>query len=291
MEEIVTAVEHGRSEVAHDLNKLVRELCTLFAVLRPYAQKAQLKTNARCCAVFLADSLYLVHVLILMPYTYGTKLPFEHRQLSFFVDLVPQLRRLGENHFFAMLRHHQEQLVSTLRPCDLGPGLSRDRTFIAAEAALGAAAQQAKAAVQGLAAALPEQLLREVAGVIVGIICQNLLGKLFALQHLAPDEVSCVTALFTAALAMSRQAFAAAGLAEGTQRRQDGTLDDDVPGWAALTLVADLLGSEFSRFLERRGALVKVLNREEAVRLMQLSWRDEPIAPEEAWAVLAGGAD
>jgi len=68
-------------------------------------------------------------------------------------------------------------------------------------------------------------------------------------------------------------------------------LDDDVPGWAALTLVADLLGSEFSRFLERRGALVKVLNREEAVRLMQLSWRDEPISPEEAWAVLAGGAD
>jgi len=291
MEEIVTSVEHGRSEVAHDLNKLVRELCTLFAVLRPHAQKAQLKTNARCCAVFLADCLYLVHVLILMPYTYGARLPSEHRQLSFFVDLVPQLRRLGENHFFAMLRHHQEQLVSTLRPCDLGPGLSRDRTFIAAEAALGAAAQQAKAAVQGLAAALPEQLLREVAGVIVGMICQNLLGKLFALQHLAPDEVSCVTALFTAALAMSRQAFAAAGLADGTQRRKDGTLDDDVPGWAALTLVADLLGSEFSRFLERRGVLVKVLNREEAVRLMQLSWRDEPIAPEEAWAVLAGGAD
>ena len=32
-----------------------RELCTLFAVLRPYVQKSQLKTSPACCGVFLAD--------------------------------------------------------------------------------------------------------------------------------------------------------------------------------------------------------------------------------------------
>eukprot|EP00932_Pfiesteria_piscicida_P015427 SRR837773.27574.p4 GENE.SRR837773.27574~~SRR837773.27574.p4 ORF type:complete len:141 (-),score=58.57 SRR837773.27574:67-435(-) len=120
------------------------------------------------------------------------------------------------------------------------------------------------------------------------MIFQTLLGNLFALQHLVPDEVGCVTALFTSALAMGRQAFAAAGLADGGGR-QDAALAEAVPGWCSAVLVADLLGSEFSRFLEKRSELVKVLNKDEAVRLMQLSWVDEPIAPEEAWLVLAGG--
>jgi len=250
-----------------------------------------LKTDARCCAVFLADCLYLVHVLILMPYTYGRRLRAEHRQLAFFVDLVPQLRRLGENHFFAMLRHHQAQLEAALRPCDLGPGISRDRTFIAAEAALGAAVQQVKLAAQGLAAALPTPLLHEISGLLVGVVCQNLLGKLLALHHMAPPDVSCVTALFTSALAMCRQIFAAVGLSAGQEARGgDGdAIEAVVPGWAALTVAADLLGSGFSRFLEKRSQLTKAFKREEAMRLMQLSWVDEQISPENAWAMLSGG--
>jgi len=268
-------------------------------VLRPYSQRGQLKADARCCGVFLTDCLYLVHVLILMPYTYGRRLRSEHRQLALFVDLVPQLRRLGESHFFAMLRHHQAQLDSALRPCDIGPGIARDRAFIAAEAALGAAVQQAKLAAQGLAAALPSALLREISGLLVGVVCQNLLGKLLALRHLPPPDIGCVTALFASALAMCRQLFAAIGVAEAQPSRRglgggaagDELIEEVVPGWAALAVAADLLGSGFSRFLEKRGPLTKAFKREEALRLMQLSWVDEQITPENAWTMLAAGGE
>ena len=59
-----------------------------------------------------------------------------------------------------------------------------------------------------------------------------------------------------------------------------------VPGWAALEVSADLLGSDFSRFLEKRRGLMKSLSREESIRLMQLSWQDEHLTPEDAWDVL-----
>mmetsp|Transcript_110337 Transcript_110337/g.246196 ORF Transcript_110337/g.246196 Transcript_110337/m.246196 type:complete len:357 (+) Transcript_110337:83-1153(+) len=289
MTEVVTAVEQGRVEAARDLNKLIREICTLFSVLRPYVQKGQLKTSAQCCGVFLVDCLYIVHALILMPYAYGKRLPSEHQQLAFFIDLVPQLRRLGENHFLTMLRWHQDQLTSTLRPCDFKVGVAQDRAFIAAEAALGAAMQQVKTAAQGLSAALPKQLLREVSGLLLGIVCRNLLGKLFELQHAGPEELGCLSALLTSALAMGRQVFTAVGLAGesfGAASQGMEELADDIPGWRALMVVADLLGNGFPQFRERREALIKALSQEEALALMRLSWRDGLLSPEDAWVRL-----
>lgn len=286
MEEMVTAIEQGRTEVARDLNKLARELCTLFAVLRPFVQKAQLKASSRCCAVFLADCLYLVHVLILMPYSYGKRVSPELQQLTFFIDLVPQLRRLGENHFLSMLRHHQEQLAAALRPCDMSAGLAKDRVFVTAEAALGAAVQQLKSAVQGLAVALPPQLLREVSGLLVGMLCRDLLSKLFAVQQLEPEEVGCASTLLSSALAMSRQIFFLAGI-DGNDVASTAAA---VPGWSALTCVIEVLGSDLSRFMERRGVLLKVLAKDEVIKLMQLSLRDELLTPHEAWEALNAGA-
>merc|ERR1712217_458067 len=112
----------------------------------------------------------------------------------------------------------------------------------------------------------------------------------FNLQYMAPDEVGCVTALLASALAMSRQVFTAVGLADdGAHRRgHDSGMEDDVPGWVALSTASDLLGSGFSRFLEKRAELTRALKREEALKLMQLSWQDEQISPEDAWGMLAG---
>merc|ERR1712039_881880 len=85
------------------------------------------------------------------------------------------------------------------------------------------------------------------------------------------------------------QVFATLNMASGNQAGHAGqTVDitNEVPGWAALRVVADLLGSGFTRFLEHRAAVIKALRKEEAVKLMQLSWRDEGMSPEDAWAAM-----
>eukprot|EP00931_Biecheleriopsis_adriatica_P042463 TRINITY_DN24200_c0_g1_i1.p1 TRINITY_DN24200_c0_g1~~TRINITY_DN24200_c0_g1_i1.p1 ORF type:complete len:875 (-),score=231.35 TRINITY_DN24200_c0_g1_i1:18-2642(-) len=357
MDDLAAAVEESHVEAARDLNKLVRELCTLFSILRPFSQKSQLKTDAQCCAIFLADCLYLVHILILLPYSYHPRLPGEHRQLAFFMDLVPQLRRLGESHFLSMLRHQKEQLLLVLRPCNLSSGAAKDGSFVAAEAALGSASQQLKAACRGLAVALPAQLLRETVMLLLGAFCEELLGKLLgavepsAMAAAAPpapaealaaltgekapaidlaagvgrflgsalagmqgaasavgnevtgesgeqatscvlsaEDLACIAALLTSAQAMVRQILLAADLLiqSGPRARAEQLLDE-VPGWSALAVAADLLGSDFSRFLERRKQLLEALRKEQAIRLIQLSWHDEALSPEEAWGVLSGG--
>lgn len=289
MEEVMTAVAQERIEAAQDMNKLVREICTLFSVLRPYPQKGQLKTSARECGVFLTDCLYLVHMLLLIPYTYGGRIPEVHRQLVSFVDLAPQIRRLGENHFFAMLRHQQEQLVAALRPCDFTAAVARDSCFNAAEAALGAAVQQVKIAAHELSASLPTQLLREVVGLLLSSVCQNLLGKLFSLQQVDPDDIGCIAALLTSSLMMLRQVFPLVGIT-GDTSRDASNMALCIPRWDALTVAADLLGSDYRRFKEQRSALVKALRKEEAMKLMQLSWRDELLSPEFAWGQLSHGS-
>merc|ERR1719296_607435 len=117
-----------------------------------------------------------------------------------------------------------------------------------------------------------------------------------------PDEVGSVTALLGSLVAMGPQVQAAAGLGAGgvgpggrKSWRSDfeglecGPLEEEVPGWRALTLTADLLGSDFPRFLQRRNEIVDAFKKEEALRLMTLSWRPgEGLAPEEAWSILAG---
>ncbi|CAE7338869.1 Zw10 [Symbiodinium sp. CCMP2456] len=339
----VKAAWDGQQEAKETL-ELVRRLCMLFALVRPHVH--QLKVDAKLCSVFLADVLCLVNILIWLPYRWPTPHPAELVTL----DLVPQLRQLGELHFTGMLRYQKDQLLSALLPCNLGRGAAEDSAYVATEAALGAAAQQLKVFCSGVCGVLPAQVLRESVLLLLGFFCKELVrrhleaaneplskppkvdlaagvgrvvgvgGRLLETfagaagvgggrggtgsddfrEVLAglkdprvPDpspqmetwvldgeDVSSVIALLTSAQAMVRQSLQAANLA---------AVEDEVPGYSELQLVADLLGSDFSRFLQGRKKILKIMQRDEVIRLMKLSWQDEALTAEEAWRVLTAG--
>ncbi|CAE7693266.1 acbC [Symbiodinium sp. CCMP2592] len=321
----VKAAWDGQQEAKETL-ELVRRLCMLFALVRPHVH--QLKVDAKLCSVFLADVLCLVNILIWLPYRWPTPHPADLVTL----DLVPQLRQLGELHFTGMLRYQKDQLFSALLPCNLGRGAAEDAAYVATEAALGAAAQQLKVFCSGVYGVLPAQILRESVLLLLGFFCKELVrrhleaadeplskptkvdlaagvgrvvgvgGRLletFAgaagvggsgsddfrevlaglkdprvpdaspqmeVWVLDGEDVSSVIALLTSAQAMVRQSLQAANLA---------AVEDEVPGYSELQLVADLLGSDFSRFLQGRKKILKTMQRDEVIRLMKLSWQDE----------------
>lgn len=287
MDEVMEAVEQGRVGACNDLNRLVRELCTLFALLRPAAQSSvQLRTNPKCFAIFFADCLYLTHALLMMPYAYGCKLPSKLRHLSLFVDLVPQIRRLGEVHFQTMLQNEQERIVTALKPCDFARGMhggiGMDRAFQAARAALDAAVHQARVVVEGLSTALPIQLLHEVSGLLLGIICRDLLGKLLRMQRLDPEEVSNASALLLQASLMMPRQILPAECKQGPELL--------APGWPAFVLASELLGANLSRFMERRTELLESMTQDEVQSLLQLSLTDpDAMSPQDAWDVIRLG--
>eukprot|EP00929_Paragymnodinium_shiwhaense_P077879 TRINITY_DN40202_c0_g1_i1.p1 TRINITY_DN40202_c0_g1~~TRINITY_DN40202_c0_g1_i1.p1 ORF type:complete len:736 (+),score=219.49 TRINITY_DN40202_c0_g1_i1:92-2299(+) len=216
VEEAVDLAGKGKIEAAGSSSKLAREVIALFAVLRPFAQQVQLKTSARQSGIFLADCLYLAHVFLLMPFTHGSRLPQQHRHLAMFIDLVPQIRLLAESHFLSMLRCQQERLTATLEPCSFEVGISIDRRFVQAEAALGAAVQQLKTAAQGLEESLPSQLRLEMVGALLAVYCQNILGKIFSLSYAEPHEVQFLSNLVISALDLGRQVFLVADLDKET---------------------------------------------------------------------------
>ncbi|CAE7796552.1 acbC [Symbiodinium microadriaticum] len=339
----VKAAWDGEQEAKETL-ELVRRLCMLFALVRPHVH--QLKVDAKLCSVFLADVLCLVNILIWLPYRWPTPHPAELVTL----DLVPQLRQLGELHFTSMLRYQKDQLFSALLPCNLGRGAAEDAAYVATEAALGAAAQQLKVFCSGVCGVLPAQVLRESVLLLLGFFCKELVRRhleaaneplskppkvdlaagvgrvvgvggrlletfagaagvgggcggtgsddfrevLAGLKDprvsdpspqmetwvLDGEDVSSVIALLTSAQAMVRQSLQAAKLA---------AVEDEVPGYSELQLVADLLGSDFSRFLQGRKKILKTMQRDEVIRLMKLSWQDEALTAEEAWRVLTAG--
>lgn len=287
--EMADAIVNERFEAATDLNKLVRELCTLFSCLRPHVQKTQLRTNPQCCAVFLTDCNYLVHTLLLVPYACGKHLASQWQHLSSFADLVPSLRRLGENHFLAMLQYQKERLTSALEPCDLSAGIANDRVFIAAEGAIGAAMQEVQSVTQAMSAALPIETLRETTSRLLGIVSSNLLHKIYQLQSMDPEELTCVTMLAKAVSSMGHQIFVALGLSSSSGNNlAKPNRAKDVPGWCEVELVAELLGADFKRFCELRTAILRSLKKEEVLKLMRLSFRDDIISPHDAWSALNG---
>jgi len=273
MEAVVVAIEQGHVETARDLNKLCRELCNLFALLRPRELKSELRRSPKCGAVFLCDCLYLVHVLTLTPYAHSSRLPREHHHLSVFVDFVPRLRHLGINHFRVTMTLQQEEVAALLQPCSFDSAtMAQDRTFLVAEKAIGASMAQVKRVVQELSAALPEQLLRESTGQLLGVVCRTLLGKLFQVEHIAPAHLGGVCTLFTSARGLGQQVLLVAHMVTDEHRVPCATVAcDDGTRWNALTLVSEMLGAGLLDFVERRFVLAQVLSKEEAVKLMRYS--------------------
>eukprot|EP00928_Gymnodinium_smaydae_P021400 TRINITY_DN18347_c0_g1_i1.p1 TRINITY_DN18347_c0_g1~~TRINITY_DN18347_c0_g1_i1.p1 ORF type:complete len:803 (+),score=124.79 TRINITY_DN18347_c0_g1_i1:71-2479(+) len=281
--EAALAEQNGQAEAVLDLVRIAREIITLFIVLRPYAQRVQLRGSPRCGATFLADCLYLAHVLTLACCSCNQNLPNDRRHVAALLDLVPQLRRIGEYHFLALLRHQQEQIVAALRPLDPDAGPMHDHRFVAAEAALGAAAQQTKLAAQGLAASLPKQLLREITGVLLGFFCQSILACVLRPRSMEPEEICLYSRLLSQALNLGRQVFTTVDLDIDSV-----AMASVVPYWHALEVVTDLMGSDLPRFLGKCTEVSTALSRDETIRLMQLSRIEDP---EDSWDTLQAACE
>merc|ERR1712080_340995 len=96
---------------------------------------------------------------------------------------------------------------------------------------------------------------------------------------MGPEDVGNISMLLTSALVMTRPIITSAGGAE------DPVVS--VPGWRALEVAADLLGSDLERFVQHRAAVSEALTEDEVLRLLTLSLRDGDLSPQEALAVLA----
>merc|ERR1719262_268953 len=87
----------------------IQELVSLFLVLRPNVHSARLRSDAAFCSVFLNDCLYLAHVLVMLPHP---KHAHPATTMGHFLDLVCELRRLGDAQLAELVKTQQEALAA-----------------------------------------------------------------------------------------------------------------------------------------------------------------------------------
>jgi len=288
--EVVQACAAGEQKVAGVASQTARYLLDLFIMLRPFV--ADMRMNPRLAGIFHTDILYVAHMTDLMPYNFGATLSQKEVEYVLFLDSKQKMVELEEQHFVPMVLGQREEIQFAMKTLELGPGISRDGPYGTAEAALHTASQKVNFALQGLAVALPECEMLRLAPIIVGAMLHELKKKLFAMRRISSNDVPSVVALLKTALNMVRQAYAGiklpAGRATMSAVQLEAFFAREIQLWWLLTMATDLLGEDFSSFLQKRRKITKVLKREEAIKLMYLSWEDLSLAPEDAWKILSG---
>ncbi|KAJ1606348.1 centromere/kinetochore protein [Cryptosporidium canis] len=184
---------------------LVRELVMLFILLRPTIHKERLDKDPLFTATFYTDCTYLIHHLILIPFTYGSKFPPPIPQIGSFVDLLLTLRKLQETAISSLLTREsssiRELIAGKALTMESMKNMSVDQTFIEAETIIVDIVQQLKRVSSMFSSTLPLSIYLQSFGVLVDETIHATLSQVLKLatsedvQDVSPDDASALVLL------------------------------------------------------------------------------------------------
>lgn len=184
---------------------LVRELVMLFILLRPTIHKERLHRDPLFTATFYTDCTYLIHHLILIPFTYGSKFPPPVPQIGSFVDLLLTLRKLQETAISSLLTKEsasiRELIVEKALSVESMKNMSVDRTFIEVETIIVDVVQQLKRVSSMFSSTLPLNIYLQSFGVLVDETISTTLSQVLKLatsddvRDVSPDDASALVLL------------------------------------------------------------------------------------------------
>ncbi|TRY53297.1 Centromere/kinetochore protein [Cryptosporidium tyzzeri] len=184
---------------------LVRELVMLFILLRPTIHKERLDSDPLFAATFYTDCTYLIHHLILIPFTYGSKFPPPIPNIGSFVDLLLTLRKLQETAISSLLTKESESIRELIEEKALSmesmKNMSLDQTFIEVETIIVDIVQQLKRVSSMFSSTLPINIYLESFGILVDETIRITLDQVLKLatsddvQDVSPDDASALVLL------------------------------------------------------------------------------------------------
>lgn len=184
---------------------LVRELVMLFILLRPTIHKERLHKDPLFTATFYTDCTYLIHHLILIPFTYGSKFPPPIPQIGSFVDLLLTLRKLQETAISSLLSEEsasiRELIVEKALSVESMKNMSVDQTFIEVETIIVDVVQQLKRVSSMFSSTLPLNIYLQSFGVLVDETISTTLNQVLRLatsddvRDVSPDDASALVLL------------------------------------------------------------------------------------------------
>eukprot|EP00913_Durusdinium_trenchii_P010622 g9966.t1 len=307
----------------NEARSLLGRMCHLFAILRPYVQGG-LRSHLGRCGLFVTDVMFLLHQLRQLPVEYrpvkqmkvleqrgqdelwamlkhqeessnaalgaaGEQAKRIARALS---EVLPQVvLRKVTLHLLGAFCEEQKLLCPRAQEAvpfagaGLSSGVAQVGRWLDTLATGAAGGDEFREVLAGLKKGPkgPSDAAAKEAPEGTAICVLSAEENELTNRSSELGEISSAVTLMTSAQSMVRQTLQAAALP------LDQRLQEEVPGYERLLLSSDLLGSDFSRFLERRLKLAKSMSKEEAMRLMSLSFHDEALPSEDAWRILSAG--
>mmetsp|Transcript_4890 Transcript_4890/g.12137 ORF Transcript_4890/g.12137 Transcript_4890/m.12137 type:complete len:749 (+) Transcript_4890:181-2427(+) len=167
-----------------DQQMLTRQLVTLFLLVRPHVHRGKLTEDPFSCGIFYNDCTYFAFQLTILPFEYGS-----NRPIAWLVDVLPSLRRLGQAHLVALLKHLRKTLADKCAALKTFlVAVSEDAHYAAAEAILSGSLQHLRTALSSFAAVLPQKLLASVTTMLTEQFLEVLLRSFLLASTPGPGD-------------------------------------------------------------------------------------------------------
>ncbi|KAK6587689.1 centromere ZW10 [Cryptosporidium xiaoi] len=279
LDEAVTDCQKHFADSAKQGYYLVRELIMLFILLRPTAHKERLNNDPLFTATFYTDCSYLIHHLILIPFTYSSKFTPQASQMGSFVDLLMTLRKLQDTAISSLLDKEVAMIKKILEEealsIDSMRNMSFDQTFIEAETAYVDIVQRLKKLSFMFSSTLPLQIYLQSFGFIVDETIRITLSQVLKIANskyaetIHPDDASSLVSLLNSMATQIQKLFECHvykanrdSLYANIELNNSRLIYNDPPSlvgflnyWDSLTILRDTLDADIASIVQQKGKL------------------------------------
>lgn len=275
---------------------LVRELVMLFILLRPTIHKERLHNDPLFTATFYTDCTYLIHHLILIPFTYGSKFPPPIPQVGSFVDLLLTLRKLQETAISSLLTKESASIRELLEEKALSiesmKNMSMDQTFIEVETIVVDVVQRLKRVSSMFSSTLPIQIYLQSFGILVDETISTVLNQVLRLatsedvKDVSPDDASALVLLLNNLASQLQRLFECHifkvnnrdGSASNFGVHNSRLIYNDPPSligylkhWDSLTVLRDTLDADIASIVQQKHNLKTLFQYDEIKGILNLN--------------------
>ena len=173
----------GRKNEAFRLVDFLKSLLVLFTLMRPHAQMARLKNDAKVCSLFFNDCMYVSHKLLCLPHQYEPILPPELlSKLLTCMNFVTDIRYLAEFHFLEGVQHQNDRMDSVLEQTNgfVNCASARNNNFVLS--AVGSVLGSVQEVSAGWSQLLPLNVFHRAIGRVLDHLAKRLIDQIFALS-------------------------------------------------------------------------------------------------------------
>ncbi|KAF8819901.1 hypothetical protein IE077_003824, partial [Cardiosporidium cionae] len=296
LDEAVDASNKNQLHSSQQLFLLVRELASLFIMIRPSSSKVQLLADPQMCAIFFSDCTYLAYHLMTTPFTHGSKLRKSLSQYCFFLDLIIALRKLQETFFMHMMGIQRQRILSSFHAIGDLRNLSSDDEYFRSEAAMSGAMSLLGSILSCWRSILPFHVCAESFALLVNIFLKSLVNKVLTVGDLSSADVNALVLLLSSTafqlesllsspmaiqdykekqtrVASSAQASALVDKSSESLPVETELFDikTSISYWESFELMRNLLSSDFSVLMQQRERFSKAFNADDLRRLLSLN--------------------